>query len=214
MPTVWFIRHGQSESNADLKTTHPAESALTDLGLWEAERVAKAFRRAPDLIVLSPFLRARQTAVPTLTQFPHIPVETWPVEEFTYLDPIHYDGTTGVDRWPVALAYWERNDPDYKDGGVAESFAELVGRVTAVATRLQQRQESFIAIFSHGLFLRALLLYFILDQTEPTADWMRQYAYFIRALHMPNGAILQATFTPDAPITFTGFLTDHLTIDN
>jgi 2,3-bisphosphoglycerate-dependent phosphoglycerate mutase len=213
MPTVWFIRHGQSESNADLITKHPAESALTELGLWEAERVVRAFRRAPDLIVQSPFLRARQTAVPTITQFPHTPVETWPVEEFTYLDPIHYDGTTGAERWPIALTYWERNDPLYKDGGVAESFAELAGRVTAVTTRLQQRPEPFIAIFSHGLFLRTLLLSLIVGQVEGTPDCMRHYAHFIRALHMPNAAILQVNFSPDAPITFTGFRTEHL-VDN
>ena len=210
MPVVWFIRHGESESNADLKTKHPADSALTELGHREASLVVGAFSQSPELIVVSPFWRARQTAVPTITQFPHIPVETWPVEEFTYLDPVHYDGTTGSERWPAAHSYWGRNDPQYKDGGVGESFAEMVARVTAVIAHLQQRPEAFIAVFSHGLFLRALLLRLIVGSLADTAEEMRHYSHFVRALHMPNGAILQAAFTPDAPVTFTGFLTDHL----
>jgi broad specificity phosphatase PhoE len=213
MPVVWFIRHGQSESNADLKTTHPAKSALTGRGVWEASRVATAFRQTPDLIVVSPFLRARQTAVATITQFPHTPVETWSVEEFTYLDPIHYDGTTGADRWPAALAYWERNDPAYKDGGVAESFTDLVARVTAVTAQLQQRPEAFIAVFSHGLFLRALLLSLIGGPAEALSEYMSRYFHFVRALHMPNGSILQATFAPDTLTAFSGFLTTHLVDD-
>nr|MBP7045623.1 histidine phosphatase family protein [Chloroflexota bacterium] len=36
MPVVWFIRHGQSESNADLRTSHPADSALTPIGHEES----------------------------------------------------------------------------------------------------------------------------------------------------------------------------------
>lgn len=210
MPVVWFVRHGESESNADLKTTHPAESALTDLGFREAAQVVTAFEQAPDLIVVSPFLRARQTAVPTIAQFPHVPVETWPVEEFTYLDPIHYDGTTGTDRWPLATAYWERNDPHYKDGGVGESFAELAERITAVIAQIQQRREPFIVIFSHGLFLRALLFHIIVGSAEALREQMRRYSHFVRAVQMPNGAILQATFSPDVPVTFTGFRTEHL----
>jgi 2,3-bisphosphoglycerate-dependent phosphoglycerate mutase len=210
MPVVWFIRHGQSESNADLKTVHPAQSALTPRGVQEAQQVAAIFHPEPDLIIISPFLRAQQTAVPTLARFPHVSTETWPVHEFTYLAPEHYNGTTGAERWPLARAYWERNDPFYKDDDVAESFAELLERVTAVTDRLRQRPEKFIIVFSHGLFLRALLLTIILGHTHPTPDFMVRYAHFTRAVEMPNCAILQTHFTLADPITFTGFQTEHL----
>ena len=73
MPVVWFIRHGQSESNADLRTSHPADSALTPIGHEESRLISNALSQPPDLFVLSPFLRARQTAVPTLDQYPHHP---------------------------------------------------------------------------------------------------------------------------------------------
>ena len=213
MPVVWFIRHGQSESNADFRTTHPAHSALTPLGHEEARQIAAAVSQPPDLFVVSSFLRARQTAVPTLAQFPHIPVETWPVHEYVYLAPDHYKDTTTSERWPVAMAYWERNDPHFRSGEGAESFAELMARVTAVHAQIQARQEAFIVVFSHGLFLRALLLTLILGRAAATPEFMARYAYFIRALEMPNGAILKTNFTANGRPTFTGFDTDHLTVN-
>ncbi|MCB8988624.1 MAG: histidine phosphatase family protein [Ardenticatenaceae bacterium] len=210
MPVVWFIRHGQSESNADLRTSHPAESALTPRGYEEARQIAAAIPHPPDLFVVSPFLRARQTAVPTLSQFPHVPVETWPVYEFVYLDPAHYKNTTGSERWPLARAFWERNDPQFLSSPDAESFAALMERVTAVRAQCQARREAFIVVFSHGLFLRALLLTLILDRAEATPEFMARYAYFIQAVQMPNGAILQVDFPRDGRPVFSGFDTSHL----
>ncbi|MBK8985460.1 MAG: phosphoglycerate mutase family protein [Chloroflexi bacterium] len=210
MPAVWFIRHGQSESNADLPTTHPAESALTLLGHEEAGQIAAALPQPPDLFVVSPFLRARQTAVPALARYPHIAVETWPVHEFVYLDPLHYKDTTGSERWPAALAYWQRNDPHHHSGAGSESFAELMDRVTAVTAQIQACPASFIVVFSHGLFLRALLLTLIIGHKEATPDFMARYATFIQAVQMPNAAILQVDFTANGRPTFTGFLTEHL----
>ena len=211
MPIVWFIRHGESESNANLKTTHPAESAITPKGEREARRIVAAFETAPDLIVVSPFLRARQTAVPTQQAFPGTPVETWPVEEFTYLHPRHYDGTTGAERRQIAVAYWEANDPFRKDGGEGESFAELLARTEAVKNRLAASSARFIALFSHGLFLRALLHAEIMSSYAPTPRMMERYSHFVRGVHMPNGAILKANVEANGRFTFSGIDAAHLT---
>jgi 2,3-bisphosphoglycerate-dependent phosphoglycerate mutase len=210
MPVVWFIRHGESESNANLKTTHPAQSALTPRGYEESLKVSLAITHRPDLIVVSPYLRAQQTAVPTLEKFPDTPVETWPVEEFTYLDPIAYEGTTGADRWPAAKAYWEDNDPQLKHGGKGESFAELMARVQALQTRLRQQSADFIVMFSHGLFLRALLHTHILGQHDPTPEMMERYRHFIWGVHMPNCAILKTSVDANGRFLFSGYDTDHL----
>lgn len=211
MPVVWLIRHGESESNANLKTTHPAHSALTERGDEEARRVAQAIAERPDLIVVSPYLRAQQTAVPTLTKFPDTPSATWPVEEFTYLDPIAYKNTTGADRWPAANAYWEQNDPQLKHGGKGESFAELMGRVQGLQTQLRQQAAEFIVLFSHGLFLRAFLFTQILGRHDPSPEMMERYRHFIWGVNMPNCAILKMTIPANGRFTFSGYDTDHLT---
>lgn len=210
MSEVWFIRHGESVSNADLPTGDPAESALTEMGFQQAAWIAEAFVVAPDLVVVSPYLRARQTAVPTLNRFPHVPQEEWPVYEFTYLHPMRYEGTTGTERRPLALAYWERCDPLEKEGGQGETFAELLARVQEIVTRLRQHPADFIAVFSHGLFLRALIWSVLTGITEATPKAMKRYSHFTQAAQIPNGAIVRAQFPAEGPIFISNFDTIHL----
>lgn len=207
---VWFIRHGESVSNANLPTTHPAESELTEKGHREAEYVAQAFTDKPDLIVVSPFIRARQTAVPTINRFKPIPVAEWPIEEFTYLHPEHYRGTTGSQRGPVANAYWDRLDPLEKEGEAGESFAELLARVAAMGELLRERPEPFIVVFSHGLFLRAFLWMTLTGIREATTRTMRQYLHFAQGIAMPNASILKTCFAPDGRLFFSPFDTNHI----
>src|SRR5438874_5849901 len=128
MREIWLIRHGESESNAGLPTTHPTTTTLTPRGQAEAEAVAGVFARPPDRIILSAYDRAVQTAAPTLRRFPALLPETWPVHEFTYLAPARYRASTMHDRLPHVAAYWERCDPHYYDGKDVECFADLLAR--------------------------------------------------------------------------------------
>ncbi len=209
MPSVWLIRHGESISNANLRTVHPAQSELTPLGERQAVAVVKVFTAKPDLVVVSPFVRARQTAVPTITHFDPIPVEAWPVYEFTYLASHRYAYTTGADRAPFARDYWRRGDPLLKEGGEGESFAELLERVWMVVSRLQQHSASFLAVFSHGLFLRALLWAVLTNTTNATPESMQRYSHFLQGVWWPNTAVCKAWFSTDE-VRFSGFETTHL----
>jgi broad specificity phosphatase PhoE len=208
--TVWFIRHGESVSNANLPTGDPAESSLTEKGFAEAEQIAAAFADAPDLFVISPYLRARQTAVPTLNRYPQVPQEVWPVHEFTYLNPVRYHGTTGTERRPYALAYWERCDPFENENGAGESFAELLSRVQESVSHLRQHSADFIAVFSHGLFLRALIWSVLTGIGEATPEAMKRYSHFTQALKIPNGAIIKTQFPRNGSIFISSFEMAHL----
>ncbi len=207
---VWFIRHGESISNANLPTKHPAASELTEKGHREAEYIAQAFTDKPDLIVVSPYIRARQTAVPTINRFNPVNVTEWPIHEFSYLHPERYNGTTGHDRWPEAKAFWERMDPLEKEGNEGESFTELLARVHAMDRQLRQEPAQFIAIFSHGLFLRAFLWMTLTGIREATQQSMEKYLFFSRGISMPNGSILKTRFEADGRILFSPFDTAHL----
>ena len=209
MIEAWFIRHGESISNANLPTTHPAASELTEQGEAEAMRVAQAFTTSPNLIVVSPFIRAQQTAVPTLNRFADSPTATWPVHEFTYLAATHYNGTTGSQRWPIAMEYWERNDPHYRVGPASETFTEVVARVWATISRLRQAEAPFVAIFSHGLFIRALLWAILTNVQQPTPPHMKQYSNFCQAVHVPNGAICRLYIT-DTDLRLGSIDTAHM----
>ena len=80
MKTIRFIRHAESVANAGLPTTDPGAIPLTESGKLAAALAASEYDGPePDLIVVSPYLRARQTAEPFIARFPGAEVETWPV---------------------------------------------------------------------------------------------------------------------------------------
>ena len=121
MLTVRFIRHGESLANAGGITSETHSIPLTDRGWAQALEVSESFTAAPALLVASPYLRAHDTAKPTVARFPLVPFEIWPVQEFTYLAAERCLDTTTAHRLPWATAFWTAADPHYVDGGGAES---------------------------------------------------------------------------------------------
>ena len=85
-----------------------------------------------------------------------MPVEVWPIEEFTYLQPARWNGTRSAERMPLLERYWQDADPDYCDGEGAESFATLLRRCEAALTRLAAMPTgSLVYVFGHGQFIQA-----------------------------------------------------------
>lgn len=197
MPTIHFIRHGESTSNAGLRTVHPALTPLTERGIVQAAQTSLAFDSAPHLIAISPYIRTRQTAQPLIERFPSAPLVEWPVHEFTMLAPHHWDGTTVVERRPAAHAYWERGDPFYCDGEGAESFVDLMERVQQTRALIEKQKDGVVIVFSHGEFIRAFWWRMLIAHYEPDADAMRRFRAFIHAFRFPNCGILKFHFDGD-----------------
>lgn len=188
--TAWLVRHGESAANAGLPVSDFAQIPLTPRGHRQAEIFAQRFHQicpeTPTRIVQSPYLRARETAEPLARRYPAAPVETWPVYEFTYLDPIATAGLTDFQRSPYYTRYWERNDPDFREDNGAESFTDFMNRVREMLRRLEALPGGErVAIFCHGYFMQGvrLLLLFparpdrtmmtesrILNDNEPIAN--------------------------------------------
>ena len=152
-----FIRHGQSTGNVGVPCHDLALIELTDVGREQAHAVADGWTETPDLIVTSPYLRTRDTAAPTIGRFPDTPVEVWPIQEFTYLQPSRWNGSSSVERRPYLVNYWKAADPAYCDGEGAESFTTLLRRVQAALERLAALPSpSLVYVFSHGQFIQAV----------------------------------------------------------
>jgi len=151
-----FIRHGQSTGNAGIPCDDLALLELTKKGWQQAEEVAANWKREPSLIVTSPYLRTEQTSRPTLQRFPNAPVEVWPIQEFTYLEPGRWNGTLSAARMLSIERYWAAADPEFCDGEGAESFNRLLSRVKAALTRLEGLPaNALVYLFSHGQFIQA-----------------------------------------------------------
>lgn len=195
MLTVRFIRHGESAANAGLATADPASIPLTAKGHEQAEAVSRSFTQPPDWIVCSPFLRVEQTAAPTLGRFAAIPVEIWPVEEFTFLCPNTCAHTTALQRRPQVVAFWRAADPHHVDGPGAESFAAFIDRVRSALARLATLPVSCVAVFGHGQFMQALRWWVTNCPATLDAAAMRGFHGFDqdKANHIPNGGGFSAT---------------------
>jgi 2,3-bisphosphoglycerate-dependent phosphoglycerate mutase len=229
MVRVFLIRHGQSESNAGLPTAEAASIALTATGREQAQRVALALAEAPALIVTSPYLRARQTAEPTIARYPAAACQQWPVQEFTYLGELHGRTTTSAERRPYREAYWERADP-YAAVNGAESFASLLGRATDFLDRISAAGSGPVAVFTHAMFIRAVAWFLLtgvsspghpgpgpdadaghpgLGHPGPDAGQMRGFHRFADRFGVPNASITELRHTDGDALVLSGGTT-HL----
>ena len=70
---IYIIRHAESRSNAGHRTSSPADNPITEKGQAQAQELAQKIRNTnitPDLIVISPYLRTKMTATPTMKLYP------------------------------------------------------------------------------------------------------------------------------------------------
>jgi 2,3-bisphosphoglycerate-dependent phosphoglycerate mutase len=156
---VLLVRHGQSVANAGGKTTDHVFNPLTELGHAQARKFAGRLDCKPTLFVVSPFQRAQQTAEPLRSRFPDVPVEEWPIHEFTFLEPSRHSNTTEEDRQPYVRAYWEKRDPGFADGPSAESFTQFLDRAREAIRRLAEADlGGCVVVFTHGFFMQAFRL--------------------------------------------------------
>ncbi|MEO6805353.1 MAG: histidine phosphatase family protein [Edaphobacter sp.] len=156
---VILVRHGQSVANAGGRTADHDTNPLTELGREQSRSLVERLNCKPTLFVVSPFLRAQQTAEPLRKRFPDVPVEEWPIYEFTFLEPSEHRGTSEDDREPHVAAYWQRGDAAYVAGNGAESFISFLDRAREAIRRLVNLNPGgCITIFTHGYFMQAFRL--------------------------------------------------------
>lgn len=153
---IWLIRHGESTANAGAVTEDHTIIPLTEKGHNQAKEVSKIIPHTPSQIIISPYLRAVQTALPTLIRFPDVPHQTWEdTREFTYLDPSTCINTSSADRRGRVSAYWEHLDQDYIDGPGAESFSMFITRTKAFIVSLANLPPGLTLVFTHAQFIQA-----------------------------------------------------------
>jgi broad specificity phosphatase PhoE len=193
---VWFIRHSESVGNAGARTREAATYPLSESGFRQAEQLGGILHREPGLIVVSPYVRAKQTAEPTIRRHRHAPVEEWPVHEVQYLDPALCVDTTQDERRARARAYWERADPHFAAPG-AESFVQFIARAADAIDRLARRVERDTLVFSHGQFMSAVAWIIFSAPAIIDSAAMLRYYQFVHGCTVPNCAILPLHLHPD-----------------
>lgn len=179
------LRHGESQANTNNFRTNLHTISLTPLGFEQAFRLANEIEagEAPELIIVSNYLRTHETAAPMIARFPQAQVAQWDeTREFTFLSPANYNNTTAIERRPYVTQYWQREDAQFVDGEGAESFDNFISRVNATISKLEELHGNglrSIFLFGHGLFLAAMR--HILIEGNPAVD--------MQAIYRLNGSI-------------------------
>ncbi len=175
---IIVVRHGQSVTNAGGRSADQVSNPLTELGRAQAREFAERLDCKPTLFVISPFLRAQQTAEPLRQRFPDVPVEEWPIQEFSFLNSALHRGTSEADRETHVAAYWQREDPAYSDGPDAESFTFFLNRAREAVRRLiSSNPGGCIVVFTHGFFMQAFRLV-LLFPNATDAELMANFQRF------------------------------------
>ncbi len=191
---VYFVRHGQSEANVSPVFQDP-HAPLTEAGVAQARLVAERAKNvAFDLLVSSPYARARSTAEA-------IQKATGKIPEFSDLfiervKPSKVAGRPYTDPEALQLCReWEEtlytSGTRVEDG---ENFDDLVARADHALTFLERQNASSILVVSHGYFMRALFARVLLG-THLTGDALRS---FMQHSKTENAGLSALTYDADS----------------
>lgn len=210
---IYLIRHGQSRANAGLRTENNKEDKLTELGRTQSELTASfALYEKPDLIVLSSFQRAIETASPLAMKFPQVFQKIMPVHEFDYLSSLKCLNTNHSDRLVLAENYWHRNDPDYADSGTAESFRIFFKRASLFISSLRHINSRKIYVFTHGNFIRAVTLLILFPNLEINGDTIKFFRAYSSTVAIPNCSVSKVIIKNTGEIFIKSPSVSHLPI--
>lgn len=186
---LWLVRHGQSTANMGIWNSKPETISLNKTGERQAYEIADQVNTKPDMIIVSPFKRAQQTAQPLIQRWPDVRIETWPIQEFTYLDPKKYESATRLQRKAAILSYWKRLDPFFCDGEGVECFSDFIQRLENFHQRITEKT-GYIVVFGHGQFFKAYQIG-LREGFAATHSWMEEFRAEEKADPLKNGEIIK-----------------------
>jgi probable phosphoglycerate mutase len=191
MKTVYLIRHGETDHNADGRAMGQMDIPLNARGIDQARQTAEFLRRYPvERIVSSDLRRALATAQP-LADALGVVIEPDPrLRELSFgiLEGKTVAECEALD--PVAVARWRSGDFDAALPG-GESRRSLMKRTRAVLEEIVAGPQLHVALFSHGGALNALHTH-MLEHGHPAPR-----EHIPRAFRFHNTAVSMAAWAED-----------------
>ncbi|MEO0557985.1 MAG: histidine phosphatase family protein [Bacteroidota bacterium] len=161
MLTITFVRHGQTDYNADGRVQgRGIDSDLNALGRWQAERLADRLASEPlTALYTSSLRRTHQTAEPLLARRPDLaPVALADLDEMDWGD---YEGQAATaeiqDRYRRYVESWNGGAFDHAVSG-GESPQDVETRARRAVEQIQSvHRTGNVLVVTHGRLLRVLL---------------------------------------------------------
>lgn len=154
--TIYLIRHGETPLTPERRFSGSGGSnpGLTEKGRAQARAVGQELaKRKPDVLLVSPMQRTRDTAE-EITEF----VELTPVFEGEWIEASfgHWDGLTPHEveaQYPDEFAQWV-SDPWYAQGG-GEAYAEVAERIRSALSKVAVEYAGrTVAIVTHNVVVK------------------------------------------------------------
>lgn len=182
---LWIVRHGESAGNVAAATAesagHPrilldvrdADVPLSTLGIEQSEALARWFAEredSPEVVLTSPFLRARQTAASISTGEAAVPEpivdERLREREFGILDRLTRSGV--VDLYPDQAASLTMLGKFYHRPPGGESWTDVILRLRSVLDHISLHHAGQrVVIVAHQVVV--LCLRYILERHDEAA---------------------------------------------
>jgi probable phosphoglycerate mutase len=167
---LYVVRHGQTLANAEHRYLGSLDPALTDIGREQATALRLELPDSIDGIVVSPLLRARQTAE-ILNYRSHLPVEI--IEHFRERHVGVFEGLTQAEAQQRHPDLWRRNITRQWDAAPpgGESIAEVVARVhQGLVTLAKVSAGKNVLLVGHG-FVAKVIRALIRQDFSDFFDW-------------------------------------------
>ena len=191
MKTLYLVRHGETDHNADGRAMGQMDIPLNKHGLDQAQQTANFLRRYPiEHIVSSDLARAMSTAQP-LADVLRLVVQ--PEARLRELSFGILEGKTVAECEvidPESVARWRSGDFDTALPG-GESRRSLMARTRAVLDQITSGPHAHVALFSHGGTLNALHTHMV-EHGQPTPR-----EHIPRVFRFHNAAVSMAAYAED-----------------
>ncbi len=199
MKTIYFYRHAQSLANAGGVSQLNKQIALSPLGHEQAVRLAKRHSYPQGPVYTSAFLRTQQTAQPLLDKWQQTATILPLLNEFEAFDLTLIAGLTGPERTPLTQAYWQKADPDTRNGQAAQTLNEFNQQVLAFIPELMALPDHSV-VFGHGMWFILFMWHTLgLGVNGMTTNDMKRFDAFRQALPIGNASCYELTCILDKP---------------
>jgi alpha-ribazole phosphatase len=189
--TCYFIRHGESHSNAGGITMAHKAIPLTERGHRQANFIAEQLNISPTLVMMSEHIRSQQTAKPFCDKHQcNTHIEPW-LNEFSAISHELILGMNVAERRPIADAYWNGADINQRMGDLADTFVEFNHRVSRIKSMMNSFENNTV-IFGHGIWF-GLLVWQLFGFEVFDSISMKAFRRFQTGLPLANGIVYQLT---------------------
>jgi broad specificity phosphatase PhoE len=180
MKQLFFVRHGQTEWNAERRMQGQWNSDLNELGRRQADDHGKLLlQHGIEAMFVSPLARTRETAQ-VINSYLSLPlvfddrIMEWDCGDWS---GHRYDEV--MQKWSRQWAEFQADRYHYRGPG-CENFPDMIDRTAPFLAELMQHQANVIAVVSHGMIAKAMVASLLqLSEAETLA------------LHQPNDVVFR-----------------------